>query len=405
MRAITGTDSDNKDPALARIVGIDIARSVAILLAMASHVWTVSLMGDFFQGSWAVVLKLTMAASTPTFIILFGTMLEIVYFPRFRPGQKRKTSAKLLSRALQCWILYSLSVAVLFLVRTDYSARFSIATVMMMGVTPFTDILKFYAIVLAISPILLLVRNQIGLAPLVIAGLAIHLAYPALVALPTPTELSLPVEVGRIWKFLFGLGDVQLGGPSVLRGITLVIAGMAFGRILISYSTDQRNAVNIRNRAAIILIVSGIFLAVFLFFLDSESMRNLGNMTLRIAGHPLYFLFSLLASCVLTSAAVVLTAQSNSHKFWRDLAFFGRTSLFTFAFGNMLLYLVTLEPTSASTASSLALSLVFAIIALSMWFDWTMRRKGWLADQVIAVQRTITAGCEAMLGRLASAFG
>lgn len=397
------SDAGYVRPRLPRIVGIDVARSVAILLAMASHVWTASGTNAFIRGSWVDVLLVLMAAATPTFIILFGTMLELVYLPRFIPGQRGTASAKLLSRAVQCWLLYALSVAVLFVMHDNYSAMFSVATVMMLGVTPFTDILKFYAVVLALAPIMLWARCRFGLVALGIGAVAVHFAYPLLIALPTPTGLALPIEVNRLWKFLFGLGDAKLGGPSVMHGITMVIAGMAIGRFLVSASETQPDAMGLRRRAALLLAGAGLPLAVVFALVDEATLRDLGNMSLRIAGHPLYFFVGMLFACVLTAAAVLATSRGTSDRFWRDAAFLGRTSLFTFAFGNMLLYCIVFEPESRAEALWVAAALLVAIIALSFWFDRLMRQQGWVAHRVSGLQRRITALFETASTRLTMA--
>ncbi|OYX66189.1 MAG: hypothetical protein B7Y88_04640 [Sphingomonadales bacterium 32-64-17] len=382
-----------------RIVGIDLARSIAILLAMASHVWVVAYLGEFYRGAWVTALRVAMASATPTFIVLFGTMLEIVYLPRFGPGARRATSTRLLSRAAQCWLLYCLSVVVLFLTRDDYSAKFSIATILMLGVTPFTDILKFYVVVLAIAPILIWARQRFGLVALTVGAIAIHLLYPLFISLPTPAGSNMPIEVGRLWKFLFGLGEAQLGGPSIMRGITLVLAGMVIGKFLIGPNKAQPRSEDIRHKATLLLLGAGIPVSLLFIMLDHETVRSLGNLSLRIAEHPLYFLVGVLCASVLTAASVLLTTAVWTDREWRVLAFFGRTSLFTFAFGNILLYCVVIKPQSSGSALGLATALMIAIIALSFWFDWAMRKIGWLASIVNGTQRIITSLCEELYGR------
>lgn len=398
------SDPDGERNQPARIVGIDIARSIAILLAMASHVWVVSRMGSFAEGPWVNTFRIIMAAATPTFIILFGTMLEIVYLPRFIVGQRKTIAVRLISRATQCWILYSLSVLFLFVMRDDYSAMYSIATVLMLGVTPFTDILKFYAVVLALAPLILWLRNKVGLFALAAGAIAIHLSYPLLIVLPTPSEFGLPKELVRLWKFLFGLGDAQLGGPSVMRGITLAIAGMVLGRILIVGIGGKPDIARLRHRTKLLFAAAMVSLAILVAVIDQNTIKALGTMSLRMAGHPLYFLFGLQVAVALTAAATLLTTSIKKDRFWRNTAFFGRTSLFTFAFGNMLLYCITIKPSNSSAALQLAIMTVIAIILMSVWFDLTIRRKGWIAHRVTEMQRMITELVDFVVSHLAVQF-
>lgn len=367
-----------------RIVGIDVARSIAIFLAMGSHVWATARVGGFFEGPTVDVLRLLMALATPTFIILFGTMLELVYLPRFVPGKRRGISSRLLSRAIQCWLLYSLSVLVLFFTRPDYSFLFSLSTILMLGVTPFTDILKFYAIVLALAPLLLLLRIRFGVVPLLIPAIAVHLLHPVLRALPSPESYGLPKALDRLAMFVSGIGDAQLGGPSVLHGATLVIFGMILGRVLTGDGSETSDpTAKLLRRARWMFISSAFVLLLAVLLVGDETLHELGNMAMRMDSHPLYFIFGILGAYTLTAASILLTpASKTSEKF----AFLGRTSLFVFAFGNMLLYAVLFDVTTKAQSVCLAIVLIVLITALSFWFDRASKRDGAVARLVLTIR-------------------
>jgi hypothetical protein len=377
-------------PATTRIIGIDVARSCAIFLAMGSHVWVVSNAGDFFHGGYVDALKLLMALATPTFIVLFGTMLEVVYLPRFDVTKRSVLVGRLWSRAIQCWLLYSLSIVVLFLVQSEYSFFFSLSTIIMLGVTPFTDILKFYAIALAVAPLLLWARNRFGLTPLLAIAVAVHLLHPVLRSLPSPVDVGLPTEADRLAMFLFGIGGAKLGGPSVLHGMTLVIFGMALGRILLGARTGDPGS--LVRRAWIVLLGAGIPLVAGALFVDIETRKGLGNMAMRMDSHPLYFMAGILGAYAVTAATVLVTQRTTDRSagFWRSMTFFGRTSLFTFAFGNMLLYCIQFEPATPGQSALLGLLLMTAITLLSFCFDWAARKDGAFAKTVSGTQNVIS---------------
>lgn len=380
-----------------RAVGIDLARSIAIALAMASHVAATVGLFRFYGGGGVDAGRVVLALATPTFIILFGTMLEIVYAPRFRGAERVAVASRLVGRAVQCFLLYALSVAVLFVVHPDYSWKFSLATILMMGVTPFTDILKFYAVALAAAPLLLWLRLKVGLAPLLVVALAVHALHPFLSAAPGPAAFGLPLEAERLAMFTLGIGDGGLGGPSLLHGLSLVVFGMALGRAL--FGGDD-----LRRRAALVLGLAATALAVDVALWDAATVRGLGNLSLRMDSDPLYFATGVLGAFALTSALTLLTA-GRSDTTTRRLAgwtFFGRTSLFTFAFGNMLLYTVDAAPGSGPQALAIALALLVAIAALSLWFDWTSRRGGPIAAATTGVRDAINALARSMVDRVVS---
>ncbi len=381
--------------AIPRIIGIDLTRSVAIFFAMLSHVWVVTHMDDFWSGPSADFLRALMALATPTFILLFGTMLEIVYRPRFVAGDQGRVAVRLFSRAIQCWLLYCLSVFVLYLFADGYSLKFSIATMMLIGVTPFTDILKFYAVVLFLAPILLWLRNRVGLLPLVVTALLVHVAHPVIRGLPGPLDFNMGLYAERVVTFLFGVGDAKLGGPSILHGISLIIAGMAFGRLIAGDGTARtaNTTVDIVKRASYLFAGSALALVLGVLFYDEQSLRELGDMSLRMDSDPLYFGAGLCGAIAITSLAVLMTQRLSPEAKQRleSPVFFGRTSLFTFAFGNMILYAWPVTPAAFGSAIFQAVLVSIAITLLSFLFDREVRRGGTLATVVKWLQTQITS--------------
>ncbi|TNM62145.1 OpgC domain-containing protein [Aliirhizobium smilacinae] len=369
--------------AIPRIIGIDLTRSVAIFFAMLSHVWVVTNMDDFWSGPSADFLRALMALATPTFILLFGTMLEIVYRPRFVAGEQGRVAMRLFSRAIQCWLLYCLSIVVLYLVADGYSLKFSIATMMLLGVTPFTDILKFYAVVLFLAPILLWIRNRVGLLPLVAIAIAVHVAHPILRGLPGPLDFHMSMYAERVVTFLFGVGDAKLGGPSILHGTSLIIGGMVFGRLIAGDQIvrSEEAAGNIVKRASYLLAVSALALLLGAVFYDEKSLAELGNMSLRMDSDPLYFAAGICGAIAITSLAVLATQRLSPEVKQRleKPVFFGRTSLFTFAFGNMILYAWPETPAALGSAVLQAVLISIVITGLSYLFDREVRRGGTLA--------------------------
>ena len=93
-----------------RIYFIDFARSFAIMLALTDHS-----MNDF--GVWHNypqttynILKTFTTSATPTFLLLFGMMLEIIYRKRLVKEGMRKMASQMINRSFQCYIGYFLTV-------------------------------------------------------------------------------------------------------------------------------------------------------------------------------------------------------------------------------------------------------------------------------------------------------
>lgn len=122
-----------------RIVGFDIARGIAILLAMLSHTFTA------LNYSPAMEVNLLVRSSTPTFIVVFGFFLYLLYYPKIVKNDFYYVKTKLWGRSLQCYLLYFFTCSIWAYVN-DFSFIYFIRLTLFLSSTPFTDILRFYAI-------------------------------------------------------------------------------------------------------------------------------------------------------------------------------------------------------------------------------------------------------------------
>ncbi|WP_277022332.1 OpgC domain-containing protein [Paracoccus hibiscisoli] len=378
-----------------RIVGVDAARSIAIAMAMTSHVWVETGMGRYVPQGLSEVLRFSFQIATPTFVLLFGTMLEIVYRPRWAdPASRHGVAVRLVSRALQCWVLYAISIFTLFLVDDGYSLFFSIGTVLFMSNSPYTEILKFYAVVLALAPILLWLRNRWGLFPLVAVSLLWQAAWPLLNALPDIRhDLGLPLHAARIVKFLTGFGDVPLAGPSVMHGLTLIVAGLCLGAFLVGgkdrLGDDAAARTGLQRRVSRLLAAATLVAGVCFLTLPEGTFTALGDMSLRMSSKPVYFAMGAVMAVWLTAFCIwladILTLGGTA--IWSRLIFFGRTSMFTFAWGNILLYLVQPKPQTLGQTLFWTMLLLGTICLMSLVFDRAVQRSLVVASSLKRVKQ------------------
>ena len=397
-----------------RIIGLDAARSLAIVLAMSSHVFADVGLYAHMSEPLTRVAGFAFQIATPTFILLFGTMLEVVYRPRWTTRQARHGVAmRLLSRAFQCWVLYALTILTLTLTDDGYSVPYSTATILFMGNSPYTEILKFYAIVLAVAPILLWIRARTGLLPLAVAALACHAAWPLLSGLPdVQNDLGAPTPVASLVQFLTGFGDLPLAGPSVLHGLTLVIAGQCLGRYLTGRSpagsTDPLADPGFGRRVRALLVGGAGVALIGGLFLSVDVIDGLADGSLRRDSNPLYFATGILSATLMTLFFVWMIdiRKVGSIGAWSHATFFGRTSMFTFAWGNVLLYLVAPQPTNVTGALAWTAALLVALCVMSLGFDRAARRSTTVATTLTQLRRPADWLAERLLwgmGRLRAA--
>ncbi|CUJ18583.1 OpgC domain-containing protein [Cognatishimia activa] len=375
-----------------RIVGLDFTRSLAIFLAMASHAFNEAGLYTYLPAELSFYLKICMQLAPPVFIVLFGVMLELVYLPRMESGRAAAVSARLWTRALQCWLLYAISIFVLFLVRDDYSLMFSLSCIFFMGNSPYTEILKLYTVLLFLSPLLILIRIRFGLGLCILFAIAYQIAWPIGNGLAhAMADENAPIQFVRFVKFITGFGDTRVAGPSVLHGVSLMVAGWALTALLRKAILAQSPRASTlktfefdRQKLKLFFGLSFAFTVLTFFALPSSYISGIPNMELRMMSHPVYFICG---TSVAYATAIFLVMVFDSWKFGsrellNKLSFFGRTSLFTFAWGNILLYLINLTPDGPAETKIYALSLTLSIVLMSYGFDVLNKKSSWLADAI-----------------------
>ncbi|PKP81198.1 MAG: Long-chain-fatty-acid--CoA ligase [Alphaproteobacteria bacterium HGW-Alphaproteobacteria-18] len=363
-----------------RILGLDICRSAAILLTMFSHALAEGGAQLYYalDDTGLIWLRLFLQMSPPIFIILFGSVLEIVYRPRIEAGEKMQTTARLLTRAMQCYLLYLVTLLAM-LAAGHSSPSYTLRCALFLGVTPYGDILKFYTLALAFAPALIFLRNRLRFPALIAASIAIHLLHPVIsrifVAETSPGDAYISPVIG----FLIGGGEIVSGGPSVLHGMTFVIWGMLIGRAVIvltqGVATRREILQVIATMGAMLAASAAVLLLFWNLKAPAETLQALSNLSYRNANHPIYFAFGLASTLI--AVFVCLGLYDGLHvRFGRALIFAGKTSLFTFSFGNALLYLAPVLALSLMGSWVYTFALFFLICLQSYAFQWLQTASG-----------------------------
>ncbi|MFD1960959.1 OpgC domain-containing protein [Novosphingobium panipatense] len=351
-----------------KIPGLDIARTVAIVLAMLNHSFiATNVWRDFFEGKPHVTFAVRLA--TPMFIILFGALLEIVYRRRAVRDGMQAVTARLFERGLLCWLLYTLTLLPLLLLGKT-SVKSALFGALLLGKIPLTDILRYYAILFFMAPLLLVVRQRWGLYPLLATTTSSCWRTP-FVLLPAPDPEFAHYAPARMADLILGIGDA-VTGPSVLHSLFFVALGMLIGRIL----NEERSGEIVARRAA-----TGRFvvLAAALGFgaCHGTDGAGEGDGTERCGDgaqecEPSLLLFA--GACGATSI-IALCRLVRHDGIWTQRATIpGRRSLFAFSAGNAFLICVTWDY-GFDIPGRLALSGVFflTVIVLTALYDILMR--------------------------------
>jgi hypothetical protein len=397
----------------ARIAGIDICRSVAIVAAMTSHCLIEAGAFNFQDSGWITATRFVFQLSPPLFIGLFGSMLHIAYRPKFARGEVEAGVSQLLSRAAQCYLLYALCLLVTWMVG-DTSLAYTVRCLLLLGVTPYVDILKFYAVMLVVAPAAIFVasRYRWGLAALFAGSLIPHLAFPIMSSWRPPSDFMASKYLDLPAGFIYG-GAQGVGGPSLLHGFYFVVIGMVVGVLAEQLIAQDAGA---RRRARLSFAAIGaasLFLTAILWSWSdpAATARQIADMTLRNHNHPIYFSLGTFAMVVFAWAALEVYDLRKT-RFGREITFVASASLFTFSFGNIVLILAPSFSFGPGGRFVYGGVLLAVVLGLTWLFKWSLKHgdtdsrdgKRTVVATVYRVQHGIVGFVQATMRRPAMAY-
>lgn len=353
-----------------KIVGIDLARSFAMLLAMSAHALTVAGAHDYVM-EVATPVFIPVRLATPIFITILGVMLEIVYTKRLLQFGVFEVSKRLFERAFLCWVLYALSNLPLLMTGRIGLGHYA-GIVALIGTSPFTDILRYYTLIFFLSPLLLLIRIRVGSVIIMAATAALLFTHSYFVMIPAPDGDIAHGSILRLIDLVFGIGDGAVG-PSIIHSIFFIATGMTLAPILRRPDAAVNDGMQLRVGRLLCLLAALATGTILALYVGPEIVDIVGVTTknLRNANHPFFFFNGALWSCII----IVLFSFV---KFAGDgpfrLTMLGQESLFTFAFGNAFLASLLGHTTAhGPTGVFIAAVLVVTVVVFSAVYDVIIR--------------------------------
>jgi hypothetical protein len=348
-----------------------------------------------FSGAALDIWHIFVRIAPPTFILLFGALLQIIYVRIAEKEGLRKPAARLFQRGIQCYLLFAATVAVMAMTG-EISIGYFFTNLALAGVTPFTDILKFYSITCFLAPLLIYVRMRFGVAPLMIGVVAIQLLHSIIFNLPSLPELFGRDSPARLASFLFGVDDL-VPGPSILQGSFLVIMGMQLGSIIARPEADRERLHRMQRLALLAGALAVCSFVLWLCFPTQVTLAGFTGMALRNSNHPFYYTAGALGAVLLVILLLRLNHQDKPGHPLR-LSMIGQQSLFTFSVGNAILYLMPAGEygfAGSVLRTAGAFALIYAATAL---YDRLIQPSA--SDSPSGVIRMLSYGLKKLLGTI-----
>ena len=347
------------------INALDLARTIAIFLALAAH--TCSQVGFLIPADALFVTRI----ATPMLIILFGVMIPLLYVQRAETTGPHEAFHGYLTKALQCYFLYALNVFVFWLTAPP-GWLYALGSLAFLGTIPYVQILVFYALMFLLLPLILFALKRVNFWVLFSVSLAVHAAFVVLKMVPTPPLIAGQPVLQRLLDLLAGTGaEPASAGPSIVHSLMLLLAGYYTGRsIKLSAELPAPRLGFIKTQSPLILI----FAAGLVYSLSlpgyAVDWTSLVNMQLRNLNHPAYFfVFGMVA--ILALSALSLSRLTASVP--RALMTIGRRSLFGFGIGNAVILIWPRDAFAGLPPLGEAAVLLFFLVSMIYGFDYCMR--------------------------------
>ncbi|MEM9523555.1 MAG: hypothetical protein AAF982_06115 [Pseudomonadota bacterium] len=339
---------------MSRITAIDSSRGLAVVLAMLGHAAN-QFMGQV-EGIGAIqaIQLIFTRTATPTFMILFGIMIELVYLKRLRAGgPEDRVRLRLISRMLTCYVLFA-AIALAAMITGKLMVQDTLEAVLFLGPGRFGNVLKIYTglfllIVLTLPwAIRWGSRFYLGLA---VVAWALKYAFQA-------------IGVPDLHLVHFIFGHATGFGPAILLGVTLVAYGLLIGEALSGYR---------RPGPAVLMLAAALGLLVFGVLSGDPVAFVMATITdYRWQNVPYYFAYGIVACSASLAGFWLLgrllpgrdaAAPSTALSFET----LGRDTLFYYGFGNIAINLLPVyDGSSPVIGYGLALGFLGALTAISM---------------------------------------
>lgn len=355
-----------------QIAALNYTRSIAIVFITFSHALSRFQSAHYLFGPIGIeIVRMVIRPMPAVFIILFGTLLEIAYARRARDSGIASVAPRLLQRAAQCYLLYAATIFVMLLTGQS-TLGYAITCLLFMGITPYTEILKFYGLMCALAPVIIWARLRWGLAIIFLITALVQLAYPLIYAIPSPPSVDGNPALTRLSAFLIGNND-SASGPSILQGSFFVLCGMVVGRIIVSKARRSYGNVSaaLPHLAAFGAILAVLAIAAWLAYYDEVTLRTFNDMSLRNSNHPFYFMASSAAAVLLLIVMSKSRLPEPSKRLWW-LSTMGKNSLFAFSVGNIIILLMPGGDYGRSGSIALTLIAMIVVCITTALFDMLM---------------------------------
>lgn len=319
-------EKDNSVKSSKRESFIDVARGFAIILAVVSHV--------FFAFGYEVIFhdmqwyaKSFTRFATPTFIIVTGMMFELVYLRKAEKQGFSLTRNTLIKRALQCYFAYGVTVLVEWF-NQILNAENALNTMLFVGGSLFSGILKFYTLFLLLAIPVIWLRKRLGIWLIAILPVFVWLGDLLLNVLSWP-EIDTPLSF--LTSLIFG--QPHFSAFSIWHCLTFMSFGMLLGYFLKQAKQNGSWRSFQRTIWALFMLCLAVTLAAVLPISWEEFLYNFAN-DYRASHHIAYYSVGSMGALLFLWFFWLIREYLNKPWLNVTLTLLGKESLWAFAVGN-----------------------------------------------------------------------
>ena len=346
-----------------RMVFIDATRATAIILAIVAHGLITFRVFESIPETADYIIRFPMSAATPTFMLLFGIMLEVVSFARLEKGPAGLMNRRLIQRSGMCYLgcMVIVAAAVVSGRMTLGQAGFA---ALFMDNANFGNILKFYTIAMVLAIPLLALRRRAGIMGTIVIGVSPWLLTPWMSGISWPDPDN---PLGYLTALLVGQPSSPNARYSIMHALTLIVGGMGLGWVL-------RKAKRDANWGLFRRVLIGLLVAAGVVYAGLAAVGRLDDVLIgyatwyRYTQHPGYYLVGgTSVILILLTWSVLIPPGGHMTPKLKRRTLLGRRALLSYTLSNAILCLWPYEwvphPAVGVALAFLAVPLTYLIVA------------------------------------------
>lgn len=311
---------------------IDVARCLAIIFALSDHALRHFDVMHSIVGFYKYPIAIIFRSATPMFFLLFGLMIEYVYYRKYQRLGFKHLYLLSIKKAITCYLCFSVIIVIYNITCGGSISNAMEAFLFNSSEEGASGVLKFYTLAFLLLPLIVYLRSQCGIKAYAFIFIIIWVVIDPAIKYLFATYYDAKQGIDNFSAFMIG-SPAGYSAYSLLHGISIVCLGGYIGSKDTYYVKSFQLLTSAIKVAALLVIVITFFLFFEGFTVFVEGFKT---NYFRYSHHYVYYAFSTLCALLLLIFLCAFIKRVSVY----TIVLPGKRSLFSFVFGGIILLML-----------------------------------------------------------------